>query len=97
MIHTPTPAEIGSLLAKNDPEDAWVTALSIARRINPGYDSALARIIFDDVMRLFHGEYPGYCPIKTLYHNLPHTLAVFFVRGEADACCACFRHADKRR
>ena len=86
MIHTPTPAEIGSLLAKNDPEDAWVTALSIARRINPGYDPALARIIFDDVMRLFHGEYPGYCPIKTLYHNLPHTLAVFL-------CAARLMHA----
>ena len=77
MIHTPTAAEINNMLAKNDPEDAWVTTLSIARRINPNYDPALARIIFDDVMRLFHGEYPGYCPIKTLYHNLPHTLAVF--------------------
>ena len=86
MIHTPTPAEIGSLLAKNDPEDAWVTALSIARRINPGYDPALARIVFDDVMRLFHGEYPGYCPIKTLYHNLPHTLGVFL-------CAARLMHA----
>lgn len=77
MQNTPTPAEISSLLAKNDPEDAWVTALSIARRINPDYDPSLARIVFNDVMRLFHGEYPGYCPIKTPYHNLPHTLAVF--------------------
>lgn len=77
MQNTPTPAEISGLLAKNDPEDAWVTALSIARRINPEYDPSLARIVFDDVMRLFHGEYPGYCPIKTPYHNLTHTLAVF--------------------
>lgn len=77
MIHPPTQAEISSLLSKNNPEDAWVTALSIARRINPGYDPSLARIVFDDVMRLFHGEYPGYCPIRTPYHNLPHTLAVF--------------------
>ena len=77
MINPPTQAEISSLLSKNNPEDAWVTALSIARRINPDYDPSLARIVFDDVMRLFHGEYPGYCPIKTPYHNLPHTLAVF--------------------
>ena len=71
------PEEIAKLLACDDPETAWDTALGIARRINPDYDPALARIIFDDVMRLFHGAYRGYCPIKTLYHNLPHTLAVF--------------------
>ena len=77
MNANPTPAEISHMLVSNNPADAWATALSIVRRINPEYDPALARMTFDDVMRVFHGDFPGYCPIKTLYHNMSHTLAVF--------------------
>ncbi len=77
MKNIPTFAEINSLFANNDPEEVWAKALSIARRINPSYDPALARTVFVDVMRLFRGEFPGYCAIKTLYHDLPHTLDVF--------------------
>ena len=73
----PTSAEINSLFANNNPDEVWGKALSIIFRINPGYDAAIARAVFDDVMRLFQGEYPGYCPIKTLYHDLNHTLDVF--------------------
>jgi len=32
---------------------------------------------FDDVVRLFRGDYPGYRPINTLYHDMHHTLDVF--------------------
>jgi len=40
----------------------------------PGADlSALARA-FDDVNRLFDGNYPGYLPCDTLYHDARHTL-----------------------
>ena len=73
----PTSAEINSLFANRDPDEVWAKALGIVRRINPAYDPALARTAFDDVIRMFRGEYPGYCPIKTLYHDLPHTLDVF--------------------
>ena len=72
-----TPAEISNMLVCNNPADAWATALSTARRINPDYDPSLMHIAFDDVMQVFLGENPAYCRIKTLYHNLPHTLAVF--------------------
>jgi hypothetical protein len=73
----PTFTEITSLFANSNPDGVWLKALGIVNRINPDYDPGLAKIAFDDVMRIFHGEYPGYCPIKTLYHNLPHTLDVF--------------------
>jgi hypothetical protein len=77
MKNVPTIAEINSLFANSEPEVVWGKAVAIIRRINPGYDFRLVRTVLDDVLRLFHGEYPGYSAIKTLYHDLPHTLDVF--------------------
>lgn len=77
MKNIPTYAEINNLFANVNPEEVWPKAAEIVRRINPAYDFRLARSVFDDVMRLFGGEYPGYCPIRTLYHDLHHTLDVF--------------------
>ncbi|HEU0282162.1 MAG TPA: HD domain-containing protein [Gallionella sp.] len=77
MKNIPTFAEINSLFANGNPEEVWPKAAEIVRRISPAYDFHLARIVFDDVVRLFRGEYPGYCPIGTLYHDLRHTLDVF--------------------
>ncbi len=77
LKNSPSSEEITSLFVNSDPDEVWAKALSIVKRINPDYDPTLSRTVFDDVMRIFRGEYPGYCTIKTLYHNLPHTLDVF--------------------
>ncbi len=77
MKNAPTPAEINSLFANSNPDEVWPKAADIVRRISPAYDFFFARTAFNDVVRLFRGEYPGYCPIRTLYHDLPHTLDVF--------------------
>ena len=77
MKNIPTSAEINSLFANSDPGTVWTKATSILGRINPSYDTSLVKTVFDDVMRLFRGEYPGYNSIKTLYHDLHHTLDVF--------------------
>ena len=77
MKNIPTSAEINSLFANSDPGTVWTKATSILGRINPSYDTSLVKTVFDDVMRLFRGEYPGYSSIKTLYHDLHHTLDVF--------------------
>jgi len=77
MNNISTSAEINSLFANSDPDLVWTKAAGILGRINPNYDTSLVKTIFDDVMRLFRGEYPGYSSIKTLYHDLPHTLDVF--------------------
>ncbi|MEJ1959655.1 MAG: HD domain-containing protein [Nitrosomonadales bacterium] len=74
---TPTTAEVTSLFSNNEPDEVWAKAASVAKRINPDFDPVLAKSVFDDVVRMFRGDYPGYCSIKTLYHNLPHTLDVF--------------------
>jgi hypothetical protein len=73
----PTPSEINSLFVNNIPEEVWLKAVKIVAHISPGYDTRLLQSAFDDVIRLFQGNYPGFCPIKTPYHDLSHTLDVF--------------------
>ncbi len=77
-INPPPPdsAEIGALFHNVDPDVVWGKAMDIIIRISPDYDFSQIRGIFNDVMILFHGDYPGYSAIKTQYHNLPHTLDV---------------------
>lgn len=77
MKNLPAPAEIYSLFANSNPDEVWPKATDIVRRISPAYNFSLARATFDDVVCLFRGEYPGYGPIRTPYHDLPHTLDVF--------------------
>ena len=77
MKNSPTPAEIDALFNNDDPEIVWSKTTEIVHRISPHYDFALVLSVYDDIMRLFRGEYPDYGPIKTLYHDLPHTLEVF--------------------
>lgn len=77
MENTPTSAEINNLFANGNTEEVWPKAAGIVVRISPTYDFSIARTAFDDVVRLFRGEYPGYCPIRTPYHDLHHTLDVF--------------------
>jgi hypothetical protein len=75
MKKAPTPAEINALFDNSDPAIVWSKATDVIRHINPDYDFTLIQLVRDDVLRLFRGEYPGYCAISTLYHDLPHTLA----------------------
>lgn len=77
MRNIPTPTDIHQLTNNKNPDEVWAKAIDIVRRINPAYDFNLVCNVFTDVLRLFRGEYPGYCSIKTPYHNLHHTLDVF--------------------
>lgn len=73
----PTQTEISQLFDNTDPEVVWLKACAVIVRINPDYDFTIVHKVYLDVMRLFYGEFPGYGPIKTLYHDLSHTLEVF--------------------
>jgi hypothetical protein len=77
MKNIPTTDEINSLFVNSDPDTVWTRAAGILASINPAYDTSLIKTVFDDVMRLFRGDYPGYGAIKTLYHDRTHTLDVF--------------------
>lgn len=73
----PAADEINSLFANGDADEVWGKAVSIVQRINSDFDFSLTRTVFDDVTALFRGEYPGYAPVRTLYHDVAHTLDVF--------------------
>lgn len=73
----PSAEEISSLFDNEDADVVWGKAKSIILSINPDYDLALTRAVFDDVDALFLGGYPGYAPVRTPYHNRAHTLHVF--------------------
>lgn len=77
MKNRPTQTEISQLFDNTDPEVVWLKACAVIRRINPDYDFTVVEKVYRDVVRLFYGEFPGYGPIKTLYHDLSHTLEVF--------------------
>jgi len=72
----PTPAEINGLFNNDEPEVVWAKVTDIIRSMSPACDFTLLRSVYDDVLRLFRGEYPGYGSIKTLYHDRTHTLDV---------------------
>lgn len=76
MQNTPAATEIDSLFANSNPDEVWTRATEIIRRISPAHDLSIDKIVFDDMVRLFHGEYPGYSAIRTPYHDLSHTLDV---------------------
>jgi hypothetical protein len=77
MHKAPTPAEISELFDNTDPIVVWDKAVIVIRRISPLYDFTLVQKVYKDVIRMFYGEFHGYCAIKTLYHDLSHTLEVF--------------------
>jgi hypothetical protein len=76
MKKNPTPAEINELFDNDDPQVVWAKTTEIIRRMSPAYDFGPFRAAYEDILRLFRGDYPGYGPIRTLYHDLPHTLEV---------------------
>ncbi|MDD4929306.1 MAG: HD domain-containing protein [Gallionella sp.] len=77
MAINPASAEISRLFANNNPDEVWQKAGEIIGRISATYDVSFIKTVFDDVVRLFRGAYKGFCPIKTPYHDLHHTLDVF--------------------
>ncbi|HEY5993514.1 MAG TPA: HD domain-containing protein [Gallionellaceae bacterium] len=71
------PRDYSHLFANSEPEEVWRKAVDLVISISPTFEFFVVRPVFDDVVRLFRGEYPDYYAIKTPYHNLPHTLDVF--------------------
>lgn len=72
-----TTSSVDKLFANGDPETTWRKAVDLIQLIHPAYNFTIARAVFEDVMNLFGGKYPGYCPIQTPYHDRSHTLDVF--------------------
>lgn len=77
MGKSPTFSDITDLFSNSDPAASWGKAVDVVTRMSPSFDFAPVHTVFNDIVRLYHGEYPGYCQIKTPYHDLSHILDVF--------------------
>lgn len=62
-----------------DPADAECVRREcehLMREFHPGYDGTVFQEAFEDVQRLFYGQYPGYRASNTRYHDFEHTCSV---------------------
>ena len=71
-----TITHLEDLVPPGEPEKTLEEVLHLIRRLGAG-DEGLIRDAFDDMVRVFRGDYPGYRKSNTRYHDLDHTCAVF--------------------
>lgn len=77
MISARELSRLHYLFDNDHPDHVWASTIAIVRKISPNYDFARLQQMFNDVVDLFYGDYPGYRPIKTPYHDLRHTMDVY--------------------
>jgi hypothetical protein len=61
------------LILMTDPQAVLEEVCRIVAVMNPRFDFTALDHVFQDVVRLFRGEYPGYQECNTWYHDLKHT------------------------
>lgn len=72
-----TELQLSLLVNMEDPQSVFDEVKTIVRLMVPEFHFDLMDHIFNDVIRLFRGEYPGYRKCSTKYHDLRHTTDVF--------------------
>ena len=65
--------QIACLVNMEDPQSVLEEVQTVVSMMMPAFDFEPLNHAFRDVMRLFHGQYPGYRKCNTEYHNLKHT------------------------
>ncbi len=61
------------LILMTDPHAVFEEVRDIVSETNPHFDFIALDGVFQDVLKLFRGEYPGYQECNTWYHDLKHT------------------------
>jgi hypothetical protein len=61
------------LIDTNSPAETLAEIKNILLLIDPSLDPSPIEKIYEDIIRLFNGEFPGYRASNTKYHNLEHT------------------------
>ena len=59
-----------------DPRAVYLETARLFSQLYPGSHSDALLTAFEDCSRAYRGEFPGYRPCDTAYHNLQHTLDV---------------------
>lgn len=68
---------ISTVLNMDDPQCVIEEAKEIVSKISPDFDFTKLDKAFEDVVKLFRGDYPGYQECTTKYHDLQHTTDTF--------------------
>ncbi|MBN1615592.1 MAG: hypothetical protein JW950_14100 [Deltaproteobacteria bacterium] len=71
-----TKAQLANLVFMEDADDVYNEIKNIALLMEPEIDFHLCMQVYDDIVRLFEGGYPGYKGFNTAYHDLAHTMHV---------------------
>lgn len=64
------------LIDSQEPEDIYNEIVLILDSLGAGAIVDRFRMVYEDIVRLFYGEYSGYRASNTKYHNLEHTTMV---------------------
>ena len=64
---------LDELTDTNSPAETFAEIKNILLLIDPSLDPSPIERVFEDIVRLFNGEFPGYKANNTKYHNLEHT------------------------
>ena len=65
--------QLSSLVQAESPWSVLEEVQEITRLVDKGFDFKPVRSVFEDVVDLFEGHYPGYRACNLEYHNLQHT------------------------
>ncbi|MCK5506687.1 MAG: hypothetical protein KAJ10_16095, partial [Thermodesulfovibrionia bacterium] len=60
----------------NSPDETYAEIKNILLLVDPSFDFSMLESIYNDIINLFNGKYPGYRASNTKYHNMEHTCAV---------------------
>ena len=69
--------QLSSLVDVEDPQSVLNEVRTIVLMIFPDFRFDQMDRVFNDIVHLFHGEYPGYRRCTTEYHSLKHTTDAF--------------------
>jgi hypothetical protein len=70
---TPEFLRFEDLVPMGDPQKVLEEVIKIVHLIYPAFSFDSVKKVFNDVVKLFRGEYPGYRACNTWYHDLKHT------------------------
>ena len=68
-----SPGKFEDLILLVNPQAVFEEVRYIVSLLNPHFDFTALDRVFQDVVKLFRGEYPGYQECNTWYHDLKHT------------------------
>lgn len=77
MISARELSRLHYLFDNDHPDYVWANTVAIVHKMSPDYDFTRLHQVFNDIVDLFYGDYPGYKAIKTPYHDLRHTMDVY--------------------